>query len=473
MTDYTKQTWVDLNVAYAVSAARMTHIEDGIYDASTRATALEVGAYSSDRTQYVSIGGSDSNDGLTPRTAKRNIQTAINALAGSSPDIGGEVRVAAGTFIGDLVLKSGVSIIGVGNDTIIKPSFSSGAAGAIMMDVGPIINIRLANFALTGNGNTGQHGMYFKSQGQVATPFHGGLWWSEWSNITVRDFTGEQIWLRGGGADGLTPNQSIQMYAVKAYAQNNRRALRMTGQNGQINLYGCTFDGLGKGIGTQNVRLTRQVDDSDAVIADAFPYSINFYGCTVQTAEEGFYIERAGTVAIVDGHFEEMDKGITVYTSTYQARVTGCIFQNVGGDGSGTGYGVLSGSGSKVVVDTCKFIGTYDLAAKEDGGTLIVTNVDATVTGLTKQLIAAATIDTGLGNTFIVNASTTDITTIDSDLNAGSQVFLKAHGGTIQFATGGNLVLGALTSPVVVPQNAIATFVRFDLTGPWFLVTVT
>ena len=58
-------------------------------------------------TIYVSTAGNDANDGLSWSTAKRTVQTGLNAAAS-----GDQVWVAAGTYVQCVTLKAGVALYG-------------------------------------------------------------------------------------------------------------------------------------------------------------------------------------------------------------------------------------------------------------------------------------------------------------------------------------------------------------------------
>jgi hypothetical protein len=78
---------------------------------------------------YVSLSGSDGNDGASWAAAKRTVQAAVDA----AQDAGGEVWVAAGTYAEHVVLKTGVSLYGgfAGTETARSQRDSSGNASIL------------------------------------------------------------------------------------------------------------------------------------------------------------------------------------------------------------------------------------------------------------------------------------------------------------------------------------------------------
>ena len=72
-----------------------------------RQSGTLAGAFTVTNVIYVSPSGNDANDGLTWATAKRTVQAGLNAAAA-----GDQVWVAAGTYVENITLKSGVALYG-------------------------------------------------------------------------------------------------------------------------------------------------------------------------------------------------------------------------------------------------------------------------------------------------------------------------------------------------------------------------
>ncbi|MCU0153130.1 hypothetical protein [Curtobacterium poinsettiae] len=51
-------------------------------------------------------------------------------------------------------------------------------------------------------------------------------------------------------------------------------------------------------------------------------------------------------------------------------------------------------------------------------------------------------------------------------------LYVKAFGDALTINDSNNIHLGSRGAPLVVPQNAVATFVRFDLAGEWLLTAL-
>lgn len=99
----------------------------------------------SSKVMYVSPQGDDSNNGLTPETAKRNIQSAVYAL-----HCKGKVFIASGRYKENLMIpkRSNIELIGVNkSNTIID-----GQDKDICIDISPSSNILIQNLMIT-NGH--------------------------------------------------------------------------------------------------------------------------------------------------------------------------------------------------------------------------------------------------------------------------------------------------------------------------------
>ncbi len=69
----------------------------------------------------------------------------------------------------------------------------------------------------------------------------------------------------------------------------------------------------------------------------------------------------------------------------------------------------------------------------------------------------------------VLTSSATNITTLRGSHLPGETVTFIVVGGTVQFATGGNLSLGSNPSPLIVHSGDSVTFTRLDIGNPWQL----
>lgn len=291
-------------------------------------------------------------DGVTDQTAF--LQAIIDMISASGVE--GEVFIPAGVWlVNGLVMKNNCRVRGAGrNATILKAApVGSPAAAAILLDTGIVQKSGMTDLTVQGNGNTGQHGLWLLGiptfTGGV---WQGGLWYSAFAHMLVQGFDGEQFWLHASG-DEVThpltaPHQFLTFKSVVTFTTSTtRRALRCTGQVGQVDFDGgCEFDGVGSGssrvLGTENVLVERSVDPVTFLNnADTAPYTLNFNGVTIQSNTRAVTVERGANIVFRGAHFEECPEGVLFSVSAPGNTVRDCLFDNMGHDfaqtpGSGT-----------------------------------------------------------------------------------------------------------------------------------------
>ena len=140
---YTPTNWVD--DVTPVNAANLNKIEAQLASLDARTNSMEL---------YVSGTGSDSADGLSWATAKRQISAALSLLGAN----GGTVWVGPGTYNPiALVNPQRVEIRGIGGVLINVPAGQIG----VQIDQGsqyPLIGVLLENIQITGQGSAGGTG---------------------------------------------------------------------------------------------------------------------------------------------------------------------------------------------------------------------------------------------------------------------------------------------------------------------------
>jgi len=444
---------------------------------STKVAHTSSAAYSSDAAKWTlspSFVGKSSlfvnvrdygalGDGATDDTA------AVNAaIAAASARV--TVYFPAGTYIVDtFALKDYVRFRGEGyGKTAIMAKAGSSTPALVTMPAGRVRDCFIEDLRFFGNGNAGQH--CFNLVSSTGTYGDGGLWYSGLSRVHIQDFSGDCIRLTGGGSPWLLPMQFITLTDVVAIASPTGHAISATGQVDQVTVVGGEFDGPGQGSGTTN-------DTNVNLATDSGTWS--FHGTTFQYNGVGVYTQIASG-SFIGCHFESLNTGIRAQSDNATS-VIGCFFQsNVGNTSGGSVINALSGA--QVLVTGCNIVGTpnmHFLTTLGDGSHITPLNNRYGTTAKTSGMSGSASVSSGtitvLDNikAMVVNASTTSITTIDAKSSVpGDALFLKAHGGTIKFATGGNIALGGRTSPVTLPDGAVATLVKYDFTVTWILTAV-
>lgn len=437
-----------------------------------------------------------------------SIQAAINALpAGGgvvdarSPNVNltmGAIDTGSNTKIVTLLLgpftytftqitvRQGFNILGAG---MIDTNLQNVGTNANPAFVIPQVNNNAIIFhwsdfqVLALAGNTSQDGIFF----DASTLTNAGVELGTFTNIQLTGFNGAGIHLKAtlngasgsvGAIQGLTFTNvtSIRPTGATGATQN---ALRIEGGCGQIEFINCWFIGTTNDTGTNVFVGTNSTQG---------PYSIHFHGTTNQNGN-AYLFDGCTSISTENDHFEGI-KGCYNIANTSQLVVgvnikTPHINGNVGVN-AGNGYIINipnTVTNAEVTLDTPLVYSTPDKLVNNAAGnsasvkvinartfnSATPTNVYATV-GVTGTLNPAATVDLKGWNSVQVNASATSMSTFKSTLSAGEAVTLYATGGTVQFATGGNLSLGNNLSPFVVQAGDSVTFMRVDAGTPAFIL---
>lgn len=201
------------------------------------------------------------------------------------------------------------------------------------MESGPVIinisNLNLAGLGATGQ-STNRGAFLFEAFGQSEYPFHGGLWNSRITNINIYGFKGHGIYLKGGGSGSnyLLPNQFTVFENVRVFNTNDatvdiKNSLRMTGENGQITFLNCEFDGsftkTSQDVYTFKKGKNVWIENDDKYQSAV----ISFINCTIQYADYGMYISWAENVTIDNCWFEML--GVAIIVKSNQIPSTGGV----------------------------------------------------------------------------------------------------------------------------------------------------
>lgn len=150
-------------------------------------------------------------------------------------------------YFSHLTLHHRVSLIGEGKLNTELLAMDSDYSYFINLDKGPVTTITVKGFAITGNSNNSeQTGLYLYGLPQDTTPYHGGLWYSNFEDLSVSKFTKHQIHMEGNDprSSALVPIQFNIFKNVQAFGNKNAtgNVLNIIRQNGQTLFYQCTFD---------------------------------------------------------------------------------------------------------------------------------------------------------------------------------------------------------------------------------------
>lgn len=406
-------------------------------------------------------------DGVTDDTAA--IQAAIDHITSIG---GGVIKYPVGDYrTTGFALTNKTVHEGVGPNSIIRPLTS--ASDFITLDTGPVTQAGFRSISILGGTiaspftaiNTGQCALSFTAVADASTT--GGWWYQIMEDVTVSGFDSciELI----AGDNNLLPHQ-FGVWRNAQFIRNDAGGItaKFSNQINQIICHGCKFDA--RGSTTTGINIQFNTGTLTAFRANSF------YRCAIQNSNQGIVSDGSENVRFEDCWFENLKQAVTLSGSNKRF-IFGGRFANAAND-SGSGYLLKATGSGSVKMEDSVITGTTDKIVDSLGSGIyfdseLISNAEsatAFTSGVTKQVSESSGVLTcGEGSIFLVNTSATNITTINSDQLAGKSIYLKALGGTIKLATGGNISLGSSSSPLTIPQNQVVHLVRYDLGGTWQL----
>lgn len=301
--------------------------------------------------------------------------------------------------------------------------------------------------------------------------------------------------------------------------------LRIAGQNGQFVFTNCRFDGGPYLFGSTSSIPSYKVNGMNVYIGSIsadynnindrifYPECISFKTCTFQSGELGFYIQSGQNINVTDSWFENFERAIIIKGNSCDGdlSINGCVRSkqiNITGNKflySAGRYGfsdVPVGSGCVIVVENAlaNIHNNYIIDPTQDEETYFVSvegnNVigvdlknnyfDPPKLGKTRGVIKKTTISQinvngllysgikALSNKIIFIQNSTTTTTglvyrIDSTINTGENIFIKADKGNITFyplnsvtgTPGRNIYLNGRAS-LTLNQGQGAMFIKTD-----------
>ena len=373
-----------------------------------------------------------------------------------------------------ITLQKGLRIIGMGASipgTILQSV--NGNDPVFVLPQGnnlPVTSVLLSGLRIIGSlGNSSEDAFFLDSSSLV----NSGLWYSEINDLTIYNFAGNGIHLRGPGTNFGAMTQWTQFNNVfVTRTPGGGNALRMEGANFQLHFTNCEFDGPGIGDGT-NIYIGGLPGGGNF----SFPFDITFRGLVTQAAAVAVQMDGAETVTFQTSHHELVwgvylitgssniwNRGISIQDSVFNSNV---------GVNNGTGYllnvattlaqGIYFGHNRLSSPDSVVVATNSAQVVYQDNEYLGTLNVPPTA-GITTQITSADSINIGGAHSIAIspNPSNIPVTTIQSSLGPGEMVTFAATGGAVTFATGGNIGLPGAT---LITVNGTITFIRNDLSG--------
>ncbi|MBC7722861.1 MAG: hypothetical protein H7068_12610 [Pedobacter sp.] len=366
-----------------------------------------------------------------------------------------------------------------------------------------VVNINISNLNLSGQ-DTLRGAFLFRADGQITPPFHGGLMNSRISNINIYGFKGHGIYLSGGGENSnfLLPNQFNIFENVRIFNfSNEKNALKMDGEQGQITFLNCEFDGYRTEISPEIYNYKKGKNIHIENIRQYTSAVISFVNCTCQDADYGFLIEFAENITIDNCWFENLGVAIIV-RSNFQdppsindnpcksINIVNNRFANAAGFGSlntpnNLKLGYCLGVSNSFVNVNNNYVTVSDPEGKyfnlkssfisashnEKGGisaqgnTFQVNKLGKTF-GIMQLLTVTADILNCAGNKLVFVDGTTHptINTIQSSINAGEYLAIRVEQGNVTIKNTDNIAFRTTSSTFsfTITNGEIATFVKVD-----------
>lgn len=419
---------------------------------------------------------------------------------------GSTVFVPNGSYvISSIMLKTGISIIGESMEsTILYATPGSNNDYMFKMESGPV-TINISNLNLSGQ-NTDRGAFLFDAQFQSTSPFHGGLWNSRISDINIYGFKGHGIYLKGGGQNSnyLLPNQFTIFENVRVFNfSDNNNSLRLIGQNGQITFLNCEFDGYFNKT-AQDVYTFKKGKNVWIENADVYQSAvISFINCTIQYADYGIYISWAENVTIDNCWFEMLGVAVIVksnqispqsgFQPSKSINIVNNRFANAAGFGSlnaptnikegqcvnisnsfvnvNNNYTAVTEPNGTYLNNNSRFIVAYNNtigSVSTQGNTFQVDKLGITF-GIHQKITIQVnnSIDCSGHKLVFIDQSVPNpvaiIKTINSSINAGEYLTLRADQGSVTFQNTGNIFFKVASGNSFIINNGdIVTLVKID-----------
>lgn len=430
------------------------------------------------------------------------IQNAIDFAKINTGDVSrvksSTVFIPNGSYkLTNIILKSGVTILG---ESISNTVISQDAGPGYLFEIegGPVY-LNIYNLKIDGrNTNRG----CFLFEGKASTERNdGGLWYSNIKNVEITRFRGNGIYLEGGvtpegGGGSLFPHQFNVFENVNVLKDNDAtfsllsNALKMTGQIGQHTFINCQFDGFRKveldGTYTYdkwvNVLIENISGDSKTSAV------VSFLNCTIQSSDYGVRLNFAENITFDNCWFETLGVAIMVLGDNGRCKGINILnnrFANAAGFGSlPAPNNIKNGQCVSVRKSVVNIYNNYVTATTPDdvdsgskfvigfsdnngincsNNTFLGDNPKLSITyGITQNIsVLTNSIDCKSNKLVYVNSSADKIKNIESGINAGEILIIRANSGSIFFDNTGNIFL-TNRSAFSLADGEIASFVKID-----------
>jgi hypothetical protein len=352
----------------------------------------------------------------------------------------------------------------------------------ISLAVGPIQGAVVSNINLEGDP-TQPNGRGFHFNAAAGTYGNGGLWFSTFTNVQVHNFNKECMLSEGGNyaSGGLLPNQVNTFVNFNCNAPNQMHTanlIKMTGQHAQITFINGQTNGPGSESNQPNAMIliteqtTGHADSATDVKFFGYTYEVGTIGLQLGNGAYNIHYDNSYVEAVAEPLIAGGTNG--VYGLTYNGN-------HIANSGNTTAVAQFTGGVTGSFHDSLVYGGTTPAAfavCTGTGNSVDFSGNNSTVTTTTGCATSTASLSgstltiTG-GSSATVATYATPIVTINAPLiNSGKTLTLDAS-GTFSLASGGNINLGGLPSPLTIAAGQSVTLTLFDLGATWLITSTT
>jgi hypothetical protein len=390
------------------------------------------------------------------------------------------VTIYLGPFtynVTQITVRSGLKIIGMGSapDGTVLQSVNGNNPVFVLPQANNLAaeSVVLTGFRLIGStGNTSEDAFFF----DVSSLTNAGLWYSTISDIYIMNFAGIGIHVKGPNNFGALVQWVTFNNIVVIRTQNGKNGIRIEGGAFELYFTDCEVDGYAPGGQPQAGSGTNIYLGGIAGGVNGYPLDISFQGLVSQAAATAVQLDGGSGISFYHSHHEILWGGylITGNTNigTWGVTISDATFMGNVGVNQGSGYllnvattfarGIrfvhnIIGSNADSVVTG---INLSQIVYRDN--LYLGSSAVPPTSGITTQLLPAASLNIGSAHSVGLYVSTTPISTIQSTLGPGETVTFFTLGGVSTFAAGGNINL--MGKPSVTVTGSM-TFVRTDGTG--------
>jgi hypothetical protein len=401
-------------------------------------------------------------------------------------------------FTGFLIGSAGLQLASSNGDTESSATNTTGSSSingtnlfceyngdCVSLAAGPIQGAVFSNINLEGDPSQ-PNGRGFHFNATAGTYGNGGLWNSTFTNFQTSNFNQECMLSEGGNylSSGELPNQVDTFINFQCNAPNQMHTanlIKMTGQHAQIIFMNGQTNGPVSASNQPNamILITEQTSGQGDSATD-----VKFFGYTYEVGLVGLQLGNgAYNIHYDNGYVENVASPLIAGGNPLHGGVFGLTYNgnHIANSGNVTAVAQFTGGVTGSFRDSLVYGATTPAAfavCTGTGNTVDFVGNNSTVTTTTGCATSSASPSTSTltitgGASASIAASGTPILTINAPgINSGKTLTLYAA-GTFTLGTGGNINLGGLTSPLVVPSGGSLTLTLLDQGTTWLVTSTT